>query len=602
MISRLTFLCIFCLLLSSNRLFAVQVPPGNNGPLTLADFIVVPATCQPVGSIKFKGNAAGFTFAWEDSEGQPITAERVNSSLSTGIYKLTYTKDGSIPYQLEIEVEQNLPSAGTQNELKIACGESTLRVHGNAFSSNSVLSYRWEDINGKEVDTREWAILSAGQYFLIVTDAQGCSSDKASINIKAASERPTIDISSAKILSSGCAQPDGSITGLTVTTVETGPLVYSWNDLSGKAFGDQLDLLNVPAGKYRLTTRLANGTCESISSEFEVKQRNPLISSTNNVNTKLADCQQPNGAVTGVVTNATSFRWIDAFGETVATTLDMTNVKEGYYELILSNNFGCSETLGPFHVKAGNPPIVMQNQPVIANDSCGLGKGSILGARVIASGIRYSWADATGREISKDPDLRNIKAGNYFLTISNPACSQTYPYTVQNVERILAKPVMEDKFVCSATGISIVFKEVAPLYRIYNENGDIIHESKNKSFLLNVTQNATYYAVLANGECESIRTSFAVSIGEAALQIPSSFSPNNDGTNDYWVIKGLEIYNTADVKVFNRYGASVYHNLGANKAFDGKQGGNDLPAGVYFYVIKLTNECNPFTGSVTIIR
>ncbi|MEJ7559693.1 MAG: gliding motility-associated C-terminal domain-containing protein [Pedobacter sp.] len=572
-------------------------------PLIISDFTVVDASCMANGSITLKQNkGAGFILSWVDASGTSRGSLRQISNLPAGNYTLTYRVNGSDPYTLTIPVLQAYPNAASQDDLVIPCDQTFLRVRADVFSTTTISSYQWENATGRPVGSTEFINLPAGQYFLTVTDANGCSSNKARIRIKAASARPIIDRSREVVATSGCLSPDGSILGVTVTSTDPGSLTYIWRNSAGVAVSNELDLRNAPAGKYRLTARLSTGECEAVSAEIEVKQRNPLTSSTTSFVSKNADCELPNGGITGVKTNATSFRWIDVNGNTVATTLDMINVKEGYYELILSNDFGCQETLGPFHVKAGDQPIVMSSVPVIQNDSCNLSKGSILGARVIASGIRYSWTDASGKEISTNPDLRNVSSGEYVLTIRNPACSKSFSYTVQNIETQLLAPVLADKFVCSATDILISFAETAPLYRIYDQNGKLIYESTGKNFMLNVQDNMTYYGALGKGSCESPRTAFKVSVGEVAIKIPSSFTPNNDGTNDTWVLKGIEIYNTADVKIFNRYGVIVYQSTETTRSFDGKKDGNDLPSGVYYYVIKLTNECNPFTGSITLLR
>jgi gliding motility-associated-like protein len=603
MISRFTLLLSIAIFMSINVLGNVWIKSDIDGPLKVSDFTIVNATCNPTGSITYNGEKIpDIKFLWKDEHGNPYGDEASIDNLSFRSYLLTYTLDGIVFYTLNFIVKQQLPNVATQNDLRIPCGESTIRVHADEFTGGKVSSYRWEDELGNAIGSEEFILLKAGQYYLTIKDESGFSSNRASILVKAASLRPVIDISSIKIISSGCIATDGAITGIKVSSTESSNFTYIWRNSTGEQVSDLIDLIGVPAGKYRLTTKPINGECETISAEIEVQQKNPLISSTNSFVSKSADCELPNGGITGVTTNATSYRWIDVEENTVATTLDMINVKEGYYKLILSNEFGCQEILGPFHVKAGNPPIIMQSQPVIKSDSCSRGIGSILGARVIASGIKYSWTDGTGKEISRDPDLRNVTGGNYMLTISNPSCSQSYSYQIDNIELQLAAPVLEDKFVCSATGVLINFNESAPLYRIYDSNGKLLQESKNRNFMLDVKANGSYFGALSIGSCESARTAFNITVGETALNIPSSFTPNNDGTNDTWVLKGIEVYNTADIKIFNRYGNLVYHSTNPADVFTGKKDGNDLPAGVYYYIIKLTNDCKPFTGSLTLLR
>ncbi|GAB2974822.1 hypothetical protein GCM10027049_06510 [Mucilaginibacter puniceus] len=84
------------------------------------------------------------------------------------------------------------------------------------------------------------------------------------------------------------------------------------------------------------------------------------------------------------------------------------------------------------------------------------------------------------------------------------------------------------------------------------------------------------------------------------LTIPNAFTPNGDGINDSWKIKGLIEGASVDVAIWDRYGSLVYKNL---KYFpwDGFYNGNQLPSGTYYYTIT-NNGKKLASGSVTIIR
>jgi gliding motility-associated-like protein len=77
------------------------------------------------------------------------------------------------------------------------------------------------------------------------------------------------------------------------------------------------------------------------------------------------------------------------------------------------------------------------------------------------------------------------------------------------------------------------------------------------------------------------------------LEIPEGFSPNGDGVNDYFVITGLERYPDASIRIFNRWGSIVYDKERYQNNWDGVSvnkltvGHSPLPAGTYFYLLKL---------------
>jgi gliding motility-associated-like protein len=84
--------------------------------------------------------------------------------------------------------------------------------------------------------------------------------------------------------------------------------------------------------------------------------------------------------------------------------------------------------------------------------------------------------------------------------------------------------------------------------------------------------------------------------------IPNTFTPNNDGINDTWIIDHLADYPNVRVQVFNRYGQLVFESKGYSKPWDGTMNGKSLPFGTYYYVIEPGNGRNPVTGYVTLIK
>jgi gliding motility-associated-like protein len=73
--------------------------------------------------------------------------------------------------------------------------------------------------------------------------------------------------------------------------------------------------------------------------------------------------------------------------------------------------------------------------------------------------------------------------------------------------------------------------------------------------------------------------------------IPNVFTPNGDGKNDFFHIKAVpnDCFDTFRMKIFNRWGTLVYETDDFLFQWDGKnKSGNDLPAGVYYYILDAT--------------
>lgn len=91
-----------------------------------------------------------------------------------------------------------------------------------------------------------------------------------------------------------------------------------------------------------------------------------------------------------------------------------------------------------------------------------------------------------------------------------------------------------------------------------------------------------------------------------SIEIPNGFSPNGDGDNDYWILKGIENYDNVLVSVYTRWGQLIFQeNAYKNfEAWDGKSAsGKNADEGVYFYVIELNDDAKTvFKGNLTLLR
>jgi len=115
----------------------------------------------------------------------------------------------------------------------------------------------------------------------------------------------------------------------------------------------------------------------------------------------------------------------------------------------------------------------------------------------------------------------------------------------------------------------------------------------------------TTYTVLItdNLGCTDI-DSVEVPVGRC-VPLHAGFTPNDDGTNDFWTIPCLDLFNNR-VEVYNRWGQLVYTKDNYDGTWDGTNNGQALPDAAYYYVITVTfpNLVEPviYKGTVTIIR
>ena len=127
----------------------------------------------------------------------------------------------------------------------------------------------------------------------------------------------------------------------------------------------------------------------------------------------------------------------------------------------------------------------------------------------------------------------------------------------------------------------------------------------------------TYTVTVTDAQgCEtqcSVTILLDVTEEDCELYIPDAFSPNDDGSNDYFKVLCIEKYPNAKFEVYNRWGNLLYEqeNYGNQDRWnsidawwDGTSnrkwtvGREKLPMGTYFYILHLNDGSKPITGSV----
>ncbi len=86
--------------------------------------------------------------------------------------------------------------------------------------------------------------------------------------------------------------------------------------------------------------------------------------------------------------------------------------------------------------------------------------------------------------------------------------------------------------------------------------------------------------------------------------VPTAFSPNGDGRNDYLFLRGNNLYGIR-FSIYDRWGEKVFETTNQSVGWDGTYKGKDLNPGVFTYVftINFDDESSVSkTGSVTLIR
>ncbi len=103
-------------------------------------------------------------------------------------------------------------------------------------------------------------------------------------------------------------------------------------------------------------------------------------------------------------------------------------------------------------------------------------------------------------------------------------------------------------------------------------------------------KNYTVQLVVSNGPgCFDTATQVIQAIANCYIAVPSAFTPNGDGINDY--LYPLNAYKAVNLefRVYNRYGQLVFQTTNWTIRWDGKVAGTPQAVGTYVWTLRYTN-------------
>jgi gliding motility-associated-like protein len=276
--------------------------------------------------------------------------------------------------------------------------------------------------------------------------------------------------------------------------------------------------------------------------------------------------------------------------------------------------------LSPFGCQASDTIDVTVNVPVTVTvsgpDSVCIGQST----QLVASGAAiYSWTPAEGLS---DPNIANpvatpstgqIGITNFQVTgWDNIKCfsdTRTIPITTFNYPTLNLGPDVTipvgSSYQINANGSpDIVSMNWSPVNALSCTNcpDPLANPIKTTDYVLNV---------INDGGCtasDSIKITVICNNGNFFL--PNTFSPNGDGSNDRFVVRGKGVNVIPAITIFNRWGQVVFEkrNFAPNdesSGWDGTFNGKPAPSDVYIYTVQILCDNStliPYHGNVTLIR
>lgn len=415
---------------SGNAVIGIQNPAGTDGIAAPGRNTGNWTVTTPEGWRFSPDGAPIYQVEWFENGNSIGTGNTVNVCppvTTTYTAEATYTAcDGSIIVvndDVVVTPDPNTPSANIINISDADCSASNGSFEVDGI--NGTGPYDYSINNGVNFQpSGQFTNLPAGSYDVLIEDNSGCQG-QVTIEIEE-DNNLTLDLDSTNVSCFGA--DDGSVS----SSISNGlsPYSYSLNGGAGQASGTFTDLT---PGSYEVTVTDDNGC--SVSETIEVDEPNELILSLDN--TADVSCFGANdGSIETSASGGNTPYGFSINGGTSQGTGDFIGLAEGSYEVIVTDDSGCTDTVSTTISEPAAPTTTISyDQPSF----CAQGTETVT-INGTQNGSFSSTNGLTLGSISGEINLNNSAPGNYVVTyeFTENGCTFT---TTTNVE-VLENPTI----------------------------------------------------------------------------------------------------------------------------------------------------------------
>ncbi len=307
----------------------------------------------------------------------------------------------------------------------------------------------------------------------------------------------------------------------------------------------------------------------------------------------------------------TLITWTYFFGDggnSIAENPIHTYTGAGNYnviEIVEASN-GCVDTITKSVIVNPTPNVMFSS-----STACLGNEVFFIDNSFISSGTLTSWTwdfdNGNGASTIQNPSYTFDNVGNADVTltvVSDLNCVGTLTQTID----VLAGPTADFSFspTSAFTLEDVFFTDQSTngpidlwLWEFGDGNGETV-QNPTHQFADGGTYQITLTVTDTSG-CEN-STSKEILVGLPPA-LPSAFTPNGDGENDVFIIRGGP-FDEVDFKVYNNWGQLIFTSNDVNVGWDGTFNGEDAPLGVYTWTFTVVINETTITkeGDVTLMR
>jgi len=528
------------------------------------------------------GGTAPYTFLWSNG----AVTEDI-SGVAAGIYSVTVTDANSCTATVSDTISQPASalsgSVTSQTDVTVYGGnDGSVTVAG----SGGITPYQYSIDAATYQASGTFGTLTANNYTVTVQDANLCT-----YNVDVTINQPAQPLSGIIASQTNVSCYGGNNGSVTVSGVGGVP-PYEYC-LDGNPYQASGTFSSLVKSSYTVTVRDASMNTSPVPVDI-TEPTAPL--SVTAVKTDALCSGSSSGTAIATASGGTSpysYSWNTSPVQTAATA---TGLAAGTYTVTVTDANGCTTIANVTIDQPAALAVTITQVNVLCN---GGSNGSATATATGGTGpYTYSWNTTP---VQTGASATGLIAGTYTVTVTDSngctatGTSQITEPTVLALDAVPAEAKCPDS---NDGAITLTVTGGTSPYSVIWADGIT---TQNRTGILP----GTYSVVVtdANGCAQSLTSEVGYIGAFDCLVIPQVITPNNDGYNDEWRIRNIDIYPDAEVRVFNRWGKLIFksRNLSADP-WDGTYKGKLVPVDSYHYILYLNDGSEPRSGVISVIK
>ncbi|WP_439132265.1 T9SS type B sorting domain-containing protein [Polaribacter sp.] len=219
----------------------------------------------------------------------------------------------------------------------------------------------------------------------------------------------------------------------------------------------------------------------------------------------------------------------------------------------------------------------------------------------------YIWRTEDGEIVGSESNITIFKGGIYTVVATSKYGCNSNEQKINVTESALSTISINDIEVKDDSDNNFIKINTANLglgdyiFRLLDKDLNVLFDYQTNPLFENL--DGGVYLI----EAKDLNNCGSITIEVALVTFPNFFTPNGDGVNDYWQIKGIEtsFYKSGVITVFNRYGRQITKFTTDDLGWNGTYNGKPINATDYWFQAILINQNNTVTkrtGNFSLIR